>query len=162
PNNQGQKDQKGVVKTLEITTGSTSGLKSGDTLNVTVTATDAFNNGIKGLDKNNLHLGSLKGDTLNWTDNGDGSYTAQVPLKDLGNIDLTASLNGVSSQKTDITVGKATGNNSVQNIAIKPNTTTPNAGDKPTIKVELTDKNGHPVKDIKEIEVTIGNDKHTL
>ena len=162
PNNQGQQDQKGVVKTLEITTGSTSGLKSGDTLEVTVTATDTFGNGIKGLDKNNLHLGSLKGDTLNWTDNGDGSYTAQVPLKDLGNIDVTASLNGVSSQKTDITVGKATGNNSVQNIVVTPNTKTPNAGDKPTIKVELTDKNGNPVKDIQNIEVTIGNDKHTL
>ncbi|WP_273827962.1 hypothetical protein, partial [Providencia rettgeri] len=75
PNSQGQKDQKGVVKTLEITTGSTSGLKSGDTLEVTVTATDAFGNGIKGLDKDNLNLGNLKGDTLNWTDNGDGSYT---------------------------------------------------------------------------------------
>ncbi len=162
PNNQGQKDQKGVVKTLEIKTGSISNLKSGDTLDVTVTVTDAFGNGIKGLDKNNLHLGNLKGDTLNWVDNNDGSYTAQVPLKDLGNIDLTASINGLSSQKTDITVGKATGDNSVQNIVVTPNTTNLNAGDKPTIKVELTDKNGHQVKDIKEIEVTIGNDKHTL
>ncbi|WP_273840616.1 hypothetical protein, partial [Providencia rettgeri] len=75
PNSQGQTGQQGVVDKLDITTGSTSGLKSGDTLEVTVTATDTFGNGIKGLDKDNLHLGNLKGDTLNWVDNNDGSYT---------------------------------------------------------------------------------------
>ncbi|WP_353244207.1 inverse autotransporter beta domain-containing protein, partial [Providencia sp.] len=162
PNNQGQTGQQGVVNTLDIKTGPTTNLKSGDTLEVTVTATDAFGNGITGLDKNNLNLGNLKGDTLNWVDNNDGSYTAQVPLKDLGNIDLTASLNGINSQQTDITVGNATGDSSVQNIVVTPNTTTPNAGDKPTIKVELTDKNGNQVKDIQSIDVTIDGNTHTL
>ncbi|MBX7016662.1 hypothetical protein EX221_19755, partial [Bacillus aerophilus] len=87
PSGIGQKGEQGVVDNIAITTGDTSHLQSGDKLEITVTITDAFNNGLSGLDTNNINIGKHKGDTLKWVDNQDGSYSTNIELTEIGNND---------------------------------------------------------------------------
>ncbi|MEQ4678224.1 inverse autotransporter beta domain-containing protein [Providencia rettgeri] len=70
-NGTGQKGEKGVIDSIIITPSKTHGLQSGDTLDVIVTITDAFGNGLSGLNTDNIDIGKHKGDTLAWTDNGE-------------------------------------------------------------------------------------------
>ncbi|HHE8320300.1 TPA: invasin domain 3-containing protein [Providencia rettgeri] len=161
PNGTGQKGEKGVIDSLAVTPSHTHGLQSGDSLDLTVTITDAFGNGLSGLDTNNLNIGNLQGNTLGWVDNGDGSYTTILPLTEVGNNDLTASINGTTSPKTDVHVNNATGTIHVENVNIIK-TEKPAAGVDSTMTLELTDKHGNPVTGETEITINIDDQPHTL
>ncbi|MCG5280240.1 invasin domain 3-containing protein [Providencia rettgeri] len=161
PNGTGQKGEQGVVDKIEIKTGNTVGLQSGDKLEITVTVTDAFNNGLSGLNTNNIDIGKHKGDTLTWVDNGDGSYTTTLPLPEVGNNDLTVSINGTASPQKQIQVSNAAGKDKVSKVTIIK-TEQPAAGSNSTLTVQLTDSNGNPVVGETEIIVNIDNNPHTL
>ncbi|MEQ5717797.1 invasin domain 3-containing protein [Providencia rettgeri] len=161
PNGTGQKGEQGVVDKIEIKTGNTVGLQSGDKLEITVTVTDAFNNGLSGLNTNNIDIGKHEGDTLAWVDNGDGSYTTTLPLTEVGNNDLTVSINGTASPQKQIQVSNAAGKDKVSKVAIIK-TEQPAAGSNSTLTVQLTDSNGNPVVGETEIIVNIDNNPHTL
>lgn len=161
PNGTGQKGEQGVVDKIEIKTGNTVGLQSGDKLEITVTVTDAFNNGLSGLNTNNIDIGKHEGDTLAWVDNGDGSYTTTLPLTEVGNNDLTVSINGTASPQKQIQVSNAAGKDKVSKVAIIK-TEQPAAGSNSTLTVQLTDSNGNPVVCETEIIVNIDNNPHTL
>ncbi len=164
PNNSsgtGQKGEKGVIENIAVTPNRTHGLQSGDTLDVTVTITDGFNNGLTGLNTNDIDIGQHKGDTLIWTDNGDGSYTTTLPLTEIGTNDLTASINGTTSLKTDIQVANATGTIHVDKVKIIK-VEKPAAGVDSTITLELTDKHSNPVVGETEVTVNIDGQAHTL
>ncbi|HBC7430230.1 TPA: inverse autotransporter beta domain-containing protein [Providencia rettgeri] len=161
PNGTGQKGGQGVIDKIEITTGNTNNLQSGDNLEITVTITDAFNNGLAGLNTNNIDIGKHKGDTLVWVDNGDGSYTTTLPLTEAGNNDLTASINGSASSQKQIQVSNATGKDKVSKVEIIK-TEKPAAGSSSILTVELTDKNSNPVVGEQEIIVEIDGKLHTL
>ncbi|MEX9870090.1 invasin domain 3-containing protein [Providencia huaxiensis] len=164
PNNSngtGQKGEKGVIENIVVTPNRTHGLQSGDTLDVTVTITDAFNNGLTGLNTNDIDIGQHKGDKLIWTDNGDGSYTTTLPLTEIGTNDLTASINGTTSLKTDIQVGNATGTIHVDKVKIIK-VEKPAAGIDSTITFELTDKHSNPVVGETDVIVNIDGQPHTL
>ncbi|MBQ0365293.1 invasin domain 3-containing protein [Providencia rettgeri] len=160
-NGTGPKGEKGVIDNIIITPNKNQGLQSGDTLDVTVTITDTFGNGLSGLNTGNIDIGKHKGDTLTWTDNGDGSYTTTLPLTEVGNNDLTATINGTTSSKTDIFVNNATGTVHVDNVKIIK-TEKPAAGVDSTISLELTDKHGNPVVGETEITVNIDGQAHKL
>ncbi|NHX32980.1 hypothetical protein HA388_23530, partial [Escherichia coli] len=136
-------------------------LQSGDTLDVTVTITDTFGNGLSGLNTNNIDIGKHKGDTLTWKDNGDGSYTTTLPLTETGTNNLTASINGTISPKTDVLVSNANGTVHVDKVKIIK-TEKPAAGIDSTITLELTDKHGNPVVGETEVTVNINDQPHTL
>ena len=161
PNGTGPKGEQGVINSIIITPNKSHGLQSGDTLELTVTITDAFDNGLSGLDTNNINIGDHKGDSLHWTDNKDGSYTTTLPLTDVGNKDLTASINGITSPQTQIQVNNATGTININKVEIT-NITKPVAGADSTITIELTDKNGNPVVGETEITINIDGKPHIL
>lgn len=164
PNNTdgtGQKGEKGVIDSIVATPNKTHGLQSGDTLDVTVTITDTFGNGLSGLNTNNIDIGKHKGDTLTWKDNGDGSYTTTLPLTETGTNNLTASINGTISPKTDVLVSNANGTVHVDKVKIIK-TEKPAAGIDSTITLELTDKHGNPVVGETEVTVNINDQPHTL
>ncbi|HBO22441.1 MAG TPA: hypothetical protein DD649_06070, partial [Providencia sp.] len=161
PNGTGPKGEQGVINSIIITPNKSHGLQSGDTLELTVTITDAFDNGLSGLDTNNINIGDHKGDSLHWTDNKDGSYTTTLPLTDVGNKDLTASINGTTSPQTQVQVENATGTTNVDKVEIT-NITKPVAGADSTITIELTDKNGNPVVGETEITINIDGKPHIL
>ncbi|MEY0429894.1 invasin domain 3-containing protein [Providencia rettgeri] len=161
PSGAGQKGELGVVDNIVITTGDTSHLQSGDKLEVVVSITDAFNNGLSGLDTNNINIGQHKGDTLVWVDNGDGSYTTTIPLTDVGNNDLTVSINGSKSPQKQVQVSNAKGKDKVSKVKVIK-TEKPAAGSSSTLTVQLTDNNDNPVVGETELIVNIDNKPHTL
>nr|ELR5135481.1 inverse autotransporter beta domain-containing protein [Providencia rettgeri] len=161
PSGIGQKGEQGVVDNIAITTGDTSHLQSGDKLEITVTITDAFNNGLSGLDTNNINIGKHKGDTLKWVDNQDGSYSTNIELTEIGNNDLTVSINGSTSPQKQTQVSHAKGKDKVSKIVIT-NPPTPAAGAQSTLTVKLTDKNGNPVVGEQEMVIKIDGKPYTL
>ncbi|MEY0399741.1 invasin domain 3-containing protein, partial [Providencia rettgeri] len=164
PNNTdgtGQKGEKGVIDNIVTTPNKTHGLQSAHTLEVTVTITDTFGNGLSGLNTHNIDIGKHKGDTLTWTDNGDGSYTTTLPLTEVGNNDLTATINGTTSSKTDVLVNNASGTVHIDKVKIIKTEKTA-AGIDSTITLELTDKHGNPVVGETEVTVNINDQPHTL
>ncbi|MCB6145718.1 Ig-like domain-containing protein [Providencia rettgeri] len=160
-NGTGQKGEKGVIDSIIITPSKTHGLQSGDTLDVIVTITDAFGNGLSGLNTDNIDIGKHKGDTLAWTDNGDGSYTTTLPLSKVGNTDLTASINGTTSPKIDVLVNNASGTIHVDKVKITK-TEKPAAGTDSIVTIELTDKHGNHVVGETEAIANINGQPHTL
>ncbi|MEY0519896.1 Ig-like domain-containing protein, partial [Providencia huaxiensis] len=155
PNNSngtGQQGEKGVIDKVTIALDHTHRFESDNPLEITVTVTDAFGNGLAGLNTDNIDIGKHKGDTLTWTDNGDGSYTTTLPLTEVGNNDLTATINGTTSSKTDVLVNNASGTVHIDKVKIIK-TEKPAAGIDSTITLELTDKHGTPV--VGETEVTV-------
>ncbi|MGA6576961.1 Ig-like domain-containing protein [Providencia sp. NPDC089923] len=161
PSGIGQKGEQGVVDNIAITTGDTSHLQSGDKLEITVTITDAFNNGLSGLDTNNINIGKHKGDTLKWVDNQDGSYSTNIELTEIGNNDLTVSINGSTSPQKQTQVSHAKGKDKVSKIVIT-NPPPPAAGAQSTLTVKLTDKNGNPVVGEQEMVIKIDGKPYTL
>ncbi|UBX50823.1 inverse autotransporter beta domain-containing protein [Providencia alcalifaciens] len=160
-NTKGSAGEQGVLATVKLDSGILTSLKSGDALDLTVTATDTFKNPLTGL-ASAITLAHAQAGTVTWKDNQDGTYTASLPLTKLGNDTLTATANKVSSKAITFNVANLTGHAGVQNVVITPTNNTPNAGDKPTLTVKLTDSHGNPVKDIKQLDVTIAGTKHTL
>ncbi|MEX9602714.1 MULTISPECIES: invasin domain 3-containing protein [unclassified Providencia] len=160
-NGTGQKGEKGVIDSIIITPSKTHGLQSGDTLDVIVTITDAFGNGLSGLNTDNIDIGKHKGDTLAWTDNGDGSYTTTLPLSKVGNTDLTASINSTTSPKIDVLVNNASGTIHVDKVKITK-TEKPAAGTDSIVTIELTDKHGNHVVGETEAIANINGQPHTL
>ncbi|WP_323084297.1 invasin domain 3-containing protein [Providencia alcalifaciens] len=160
-NTTGKAGEQGVLDSLTLSSGTLTNLKSGDTLALTVTAQDAFKNPLTGL-ASTITLTHAQAGTVTWTDNQDGTYTASLPLTKLGADTLTATINKVSSKAISVNVANLTGHAGVQNVVVTPTNTTPNAGDIPTLKVELTDSNGNVVNGITQLDVTIGGTPHAL
>ncbi|HGN1706767.1 TPA: invasin domain 3-containing protein [Providencia rettgeri] len=157
----GTKGEKGVIENIEIKPGQTQGLQSGNTLDITVTITDAFGNGLTGLNTDNLDLGYHKGDTLNWVDNADGSYTTTLPLTQTGSHEITANFNGEKSPQTQVQVGNATGTSNVEKVEIIQLPPAP-TGVNGTLVINLKDKNGNPVVGENHVTVIIDGNTSTL
>ncbi|QKJ50952.1 hypothetical protein G9396_08380 [Providencia rettgeri] len=129
---------------MAITVDHTHRFESGNPLDVTVTVSDAFGNGLAGLNTDNIDVGKHKGNTLKWGDNGDGSYTTTLTLTEVGSNDLTASVNGTRSPLTEVQVNNATGASHVDQVKITK-TEKPAAGSNSIVTIELTDKHGNLV-----------------
>ncbi|MTC69345.1 invasin domain 3-containing protein [Providencia sp. wls1914] len=157
----GNAGEQGVLATVELTTSSQADLKSGDTLALTVTAQDTFKNPLTGL-VSAIALTHAQTGKVTWVDNQDGTYSGTLAFSKLGIDTLTASVNTVSSKAISVNVANLTGHSGVQNVVITPINTTPNAGDKPTLKVELTDGNGNTITGVQQLDITIDNQTHTL
>ncbi|HEQ1860061.1 TPA: inverse autotransporter beta domain-containing protein, partial [Providencia alcalifaciens] len=153
----------GVIASIEINiTPDQTSFKSGDSPLIIVTLKDSFGNEIENVDFNHIHLGDLKGKDLAWRDEGHNDYVVNLPLTSVGNIDITANVNGIFSPKTVLTVSHNNGISSIDHVVVTPTNTSSNAGDKPTLKVELTDSHGNTVNDVKQVDVTIDGQKQTL
>ncbi|MFP4864038.1 invasin domain 3-containing protein, partial [Providencia rettgeri] len=160
PNNTGKPGEKGVINSITMTTGNTNNLQSGDQLEITVTVTDAFNNGLTGLNTNTITLGGFNGKPV-WKDNSDGSYSATITLTELGSKDLIASINSHKTSVKQIQISNAAGKDKVSKVEITKIEKV-DAGSHSTLTVALTDKNGNPVVSETEIIVNIDNKQHTL
>ena len=99
---------------------------------------------------------------MTWSDNQDGTYSGTLTLTKLGNDTLNATVNTISASPITLNVDNAVGNTHIQTVVVTPTNPSPNAGDKPTLKVELTDNNGNTVNDVKQVDVTIEGQKQTL
>ncbi len=107
PNGSGQKGQRGVVSQVELTTAITSAV-SGHNLPLTITLKDRFNNPLKGVSSNHITLMHKQTGHVAWVDHNNGQYTATIPLKILGNDTFIATVNGINSSATNITVTNST------------------------------------------------------
>ncbi|HBO24561.1 MAG TPA: hypothetical protein DD649_16985, partial [Providencia sp.] len=152
----GAQDTSGVVKTVELAVSPTKGFKSGDTVNLTVTLKDAFDNKLQGVALNKGTLSHHQTSKVTWLDKQDGTYTASFLLDTLGNDELIATANNINSQTLRILVEKAVGNSKVTQIKILA-ILEPIAGAESTLAVSLADSNGHPIEGIKEVTVKVGN-----
>ncbi|QLQ97999.1 invasin domain 3-containing protein [Providencia alcalifaciens] len=158
---QGNRGEQGVLETVTLSSAALTGLQSGDALDLTVTAKDAFKNPLTGL-ASAIALTHGQTGSITWTDNQDGTYTASLTLSKLGKDSLTATAHKVDSNTLKVNVTNRTGHTGVQNVAITPTNKAPQAGETPTLTVTLTDSNGNPVNDIQQLEVTIAGTTHTL
>ncbi|MTC22490.1 MULTISPECIES: inverse autotransporter beta domain-containing protein [unclassified Providencia] len=153
----------GVIASIEIDISpNRTNFKSGDNPLIMVTLKDSFGNAIENVDFNNIHLGNTKGKDLAWRDEGHSDYIVNLPLTTVGDIDITAHVNGIFSPKTILTVNRNSDISNIQNVVVTPIDPSANAGDKPALKVELTDSYGNSVNDIKQLDVTIAGTKLTL
>ncbi|WP_353243957.1 invasin domain 3-containing protein [Providencia sp.] len=150
----GVQSNAGVVNTVELTT-TASSFKSGESVKLTLTLKDAFDNALNGIDVKNITLAHHQtGANVTWVDNTDGTYTANVDLKILGKDALTATVNKINSQPIDFEVIKTDDISKVKNVEIVL-TPTAIAGMDSTLVVALTDLNHHAVTGIKEVTVQI-------
>ncbi|HEQ1860184.1 TPA: hypothetical protein VEO38_003780, partial [Providencia alcalifaciens] len=100
--------------------------------------------------------------TVTWVDNQDGTYSGVLTLTKLGNDSLNATVNTISASPITLNVDNAASNTHIQTVVVTLNNPSPNAGDKPTLKIELTDSHGNTVNDVKQVEVTIDGQQQTL
>ncbi|EJF7711148.1 inverse autotransporter beta domain-containing protein [Providencia rettgeri] len=140
----GSENQRGVVKTVELSSSSTNDLKSGDSLQLTVTLKDAFGNYLEGINASHIQLKNKQANTISWSDNRNGRYTAVLPLTNIGEDSLVATINRHPSSPLNIKVGNATGTTQVKQVEIK-SITKPAAGETSTITLALTDANNQPI-----------------
>ncbi|WP_272685415.1 invasin domain 3-containing protein [Providencia sp. PROV130] len=154
----GVQGQAGVVKTVELNATPTTVLKSGDTVKLTATLKDAFDNPLQGIDPSNITLANTPKNQVTWVDNKDGTYTADLTLTALGKDSLTVTVNKMSSSPVDIHVEQAVGESSVSQVVIT-DITNAAAGAESTFTVQLTAPNTHSVLGVKTVSVTIGSHK---
>ncbi|MEQ5668222.1 hypothetical protein ABN324_21400, partial [Providencia alcalifaciens] len=93
----GTQGARGVVKTAELTAVSTQNLKSGDSVRLTLTLKDAFDNPLSGIDVKNIKLTHNQTGNGLWVDNKDGTYIADLMLTALGEDLLVAKVNSTQS-----------------------------------------------------------------
>ncbi|WPA92617.1 invasin domain 3-containing protein [Providencia zhijiangensis] len=153
----------GVIASIDIDINpNRTNFKSGDNPLIIVTLKDSFGNAIENVDFNHLHLGNMKGKDLAWRDEGHSDYVVNLPLTTIGDLDITANINGIYSPKTVLTVYHNSGTSKIDHVALSVINPTLNAGDKPTLKVELTDGNGNTVTGVQQLDIIIDNQTHTL
>ncbi|MFV8208581.1 hypothetical protein, partial [Enterobacter cloacae complex sp.6701988] len=71
--------EQGVLETVALSSAALTGLQSGDTLDLTVTAKDAFKNPLTGL-ASAIALTHGQTGSFVWKDHHDGTYTTSLPL----------------------------------------------------------------------------------
>ncbi|EMM9644075.1 hypothetical protein RG118_004505, partial [Providencia rettgeri] len=98
----GTQGARGVVKTAELTAVSTQNLKSGDSVRLTLTLKDAFDNPLSGIDVKNIKLTHNQTGNGLWVDNKDGTYIADLMLTALGEDLLVAKVNSSQSDPVKI------------------------------------------------------------
>ncbi|WP_275077014.1 hypothetical protein, partial [Providencia rettgeri] len=146
----GKHGERGVINNISMKTSDATHLQSGNTLDITVTIIDAFNNPLTAIDPSNIILDGYKASSLKWLDNGDGTYTTPLLLTQIGTNELVTSINGHKSPLLTITVGNTTDINKVANVELEPITPS-EAGESQTITVKVTDKYQHPVTAINNV-----------
>ncbi|MEQ5318632.1 hypothetical protein ABN239_16480 [Providencia vermicola] len=159
-NEMGQQGRKGVIDKVAITLDHTHRFQSGNPLDITVTVTDTFGNGLAGLNTENIDIGKHKGNTLNWMDNNDGSYTTTLTLTDVGSNDLTTFINSTRSPLTAVQVNNAAGTSHVDKVKIT-NIEKRVSGTDSIAIIELIDKYGNLVTSETEITVNIDGQAYT-
>lgn len=100
----GPKGTRGVLDSIDITLQSTNSAKVGQDLKVTITAKDAFNHELEGIDPRYIQLNGNSFTTLGWADDGYGDYISYITPTKSGNFDISATINGISSSKVAIQV----------------------------------------------------------
>ncbi|MBQ0685168.1 hypothetical protein J7315_03600, partial [Providencia rettgeri] len=105
----GVQGQIGVVNTAELAIKTAANLKSMDTIKLTLTLKDAFDNPLSGIDVKNIELTHNQTSNVLWVDNKDGTYTADLMLTALGEDHLVAKVNSSQSDLVKIDVGMLKG-----------------------------------------------------
>nr|ELR5140023.1 hypothetical protein [Providencia rettgeri] len=98
----GVQGQIGVVNTAELAIKTTANLKSMDTIKLTLTLKDAFDNTLVGVDTSAIKLTHNQRLAPVWTDSKNGTYTADLMLTALGEDLLVAKVNSTQSDPVKI------------------------------------------------------------
>lgn len=158
---QGNMGEQGVLETVALSSAALTGLQSGDTLDLTVTAKDAFKNPLTGL-ASAIALTHGQTGSFVWKDHHDGTYTTSLPLTKLGSDSLTATINTIASQPISITVETQQTKTSVFDIELHAQHPLISAGQSTTLTLTLRDKHNNNVEKIPSSDIKLEDNKLTL
>ncbi|EJF7713783.1 hypothetical protein, partial [Providencia rettgeri] len=156
----GTEGNAAVVKTVELQVVAAQGYKSGETVQLTLTLTDAFDNKLTGVESTKIALTHCQTSPVAWVTGKDDTYTADLVLKTLGKDSLVATVNKLESKAVPINVTKQSASTAIHKVDIT-DITNATAGAESTFTVVLTDAQGNLVEGIQNVDVTIGNQKPT-
>lgn len=105
-NGSGIRNQRGVIKTVTLASSAVNDLKSGQSLQLTVTLKDVFGNPLEGLSGAGIQLNHRQPSSrsVTWIDLRNGDYTALLPLTKIGQDTLTVKVNKITTSPLNINV----------------------------------------------------------
>ncbi|HEQ1859883.1 TPA: hypothetical protein VEO38_003469, partial [Providencia alcalifaciens] len=136
-------------------------IEAGKEVILTLTLTDTVNNGVIGVDTNDIQLSNNGKPTVaTWAHSQDGVYTTKMRLDTVGNYQFKASVNNQSTPIKTVDVTAPRGANVVSTAQITANADAFDAGEKTELTLVLKDQYGNLVTDVNGADITL-KDSHT-